>query len=122
MENSESIHSMPESEERTWALFSHLGLFIGAVVPFGCILTPFIIWQVNKDKSEFVTDHAKEALNFKLSMLIVYLVCGLLCIVLIGIPMLIAALVIDVVFSIKGAIKANNNEYFEYPHSFKFVS
>ncbi len=122
MENSESIHSMPESEERNWALFSHLGLFIGAIVPFGCILTPLVIWQMNKDKSEFVTDHAKEALNFKLSMLIAYLVCGLLCIVLIGFPMLLAALVIDVVFSIKGAIKASNNEYFEYPHSFKFIS
>jgi len=122
MENSESMYSMPEHEERNWALFSHLGLFIGAFVPFGVLLTPLVIWQLNKDKSEFVTDHAKEALNFKLSMLLVYIVCALLCIVLIGFPMLLAAFVVDIVFSIKGAIKASNNEYFEYPHSFKFIS
>ena len=121
MENSNLMESMSDSEERNWSLFSHLGMVAGMVIPLGSILLPLIIWQVNKDKSEYITDHAKEALNFQLSMLIVYLGCGLLCIILIGIPMLLVAVILDLVYSIKGAVKASNGEYYDYPFNFRFI-
>ncbi len=121
MEDSNMMTSMSYSEEKNWALFSHLGVFAGIFIPFGNILTSLIIWQINKEKSEFITDHAIEALNFKISMMIIYFICGLLCIVLIGIPMIIAAFVVDVIFSIKGAIKASEGEYYDYPFNFRFI-
>ncbi len=121
MENSEPLHTMTESEESNWALLAHLGTFIGMLIPFGNILTPLLAWQVNKDKSEFVAYHGKEALNFKITMLIVYIICGLLCIVLIGIPLLIIAFVLDVIWSIQGAIKAGRDEYFDYPYNFRLI-
>lgn len=121
MENNNLMTSMSESEERNWSLFSHLGMVAGMVIPLGSILLPLIAWQVNKDKSEFITDHAKEALNFQLTMLIIYIGCALLCIILIGFPLLFIAFVMDIVYSIKGAIKASNGEYYDYPFNFRII-
>jgi len=121
MEDSNSLYAMSESDERNWSLFSHLGMFFNLFIPFGSILTPLLIWQINKDKSEFVADHAKEALNFQLTMLIIYIGCALMCFILIGFPLLLAALIIDIVYSIKGASKANHGEYYDYPFNFRII-
>ena len=121
MKDHNLMHSMSESEERNWALFSHLGMLAGMFIPFGNILTPLIIWQVNKDKSEYITDHAKEALNFQLTMLIIYIGCALMCIILIGIPMLIIAFLLDIILSIIAAVKASNGEYYDYPFNFRLI-
>lgn len=121
MENSNLMTTMPESEENNWSLFSHLGLLAGMFIPFGSILLPLLIWQINKDKSEFVTDHAIEALNFQLSMFIVYLGCAVLCFILIGIPMVIIAFVLHIIYSIKGASAANRGDYYDYPFNIRFI-
>ena len=121
MENSNLMSSMSESEERNWALFSHLGVLGGMFVPFGNLLMPLLIWQLNKDKSEFITDHAIEALNFQLTMLIITIGCGLLCLIIIGIPLLIIAVILDIVFSVIAANKANKGEYYDYPFNFRFI-
>ena len=67
MEDSRLMNELSESEERNWALLSHLGLVAGMFVPLGSLLLPCLIWHLNKDKSDFVVDHAKEALNHELS-------------------------------------------------------
>ncbi|MFT5766061.1 MAG: putative Tic20 family protein [Saprospiraceae bacterium] len=121
MEDSNLMETMSVSEERNWSLFSHLGMVAGMAVPLGSILMPLIIWQVNKDKSEYITDHAIEALNFQLTMLIIYIGCAILCVILIGIPMLFAAFIYNLVYSIKGAVKASNGEYYDYPYNFRFI-
>lgn len=121
MENNKLMYSMDESEERNWSIFSHLGIFVGMIIPFGSLLTPFLIWQVNKDKSDFITDHAIEALNFQITMMIVYVVCLILCFIIIGIPMLFVAVVVDVVYSIKGAIRAGKGEYYDYPFNLRLI-
>lgn len=121
MENSNLMSSMSESEERNWSLFAHLGMLAGMFVPFGSVLLPLFIWQINKDKSDFVTDHAIEALNFQLTMLIIYIGCGLLCFILIGFPLLFVAFIIDIVYSIIAASKASRGEYYDYPFNFRFI-
>ncbi len=122
MENSNLMNSMSESEENNWALFSHLGILGGMVVPFGNILMPLMIWQINKDKSEYITEHAKEALNFQLTMLIIYFGCALMCLILIGFPMLVIAGIIHIVFTIIAATKASSGEYYDYPFNFRLIS
>ena len=121
MEDSNSIYSMSESEERNLAMLSHLGLLAGMFVPFGTFLLPLLIWQINKDKSDFVVEHAKEALNFQLTMLIIYLGCALMCIILIGIPLLIIAFVIHIIYTIQGASRAHSGEYYDYPFNFRLI-
>ncbi len=121
MENDKLMTSMSESEETNWSLFSHLGMVAGMFLPFGNILLPLFVWQVNKDKSEFVTDHAIEALNFQITMMLVYFICALLCIFLIGIPMLFIAFIYDLYHSIKGATVASKGEYYDYPNNIRFI-
>ncbi len=123
MENDNLIETIPESEERNWSLFSHLGMIAGAVlpIPFLNILVPLLSWQINKDKSDYITDHAIEALNFQITMMIIYLGCALMCIILIGIPMLFVAIALNVIYSIIAAVKASNGEYYDYPFNFRFI-
>lgn len=112
---------IPDSNEKLVATFSHLGIVAGTIVPFGSVLLPLILWLVYKDKSEYVAYHAKEALNFQLTMLIGFIASAILIFVFIGIPLLIALAIVDLVFCIIAAIRANEGERYRYPYTFRFV-
>jgi len=72
--------STPTSDERTFAILSH----ILAIVPGIGIFGPLVIWLIKKDESPFVEANAKESLNFQLTMLIAYAICWILVFVIIG--------------------------------------
>ena len=68
------------ADQRTMALAAHLlGIFTW-------FIGPLIIWLINKDDASkaFVTDQAKEALNFQITITIAMLICIVLTIVIIG--------------------------------------
>ena len=69
----------------------------------------------------FVDAQGKASLNFQISMTIYGLVAGLLCLILIGIPLVIALLVADLVLVIMASVKAANGESFRYPASIEFI-
>lgn len=69
----------PTSDEKTMALLSHVLTF---VFP---ILGPLVIYLVKKNESSFVTYHAKESLNFQITL---FIICVLLFISVIGILLL----------------------------------
>ncbi len=127
MENSELIddydhHPEPTNDERSFATFAHLGALAGCVIPMGSIILPLVIWLVKREESEYVDKQAKEALNFQISMAIMFIVAGLLCFILIGIPILIGLFVFDIVVSIIAAIRANEGRYYQYPINFRFIN
>ena len=66
--------STPTSDERTFAILSH----ILAIVPGIGIFGPLVIWLIKKDESSFVEANAKESLNFQLTMLICFIVFSLI--------------------------------------------
>lgn len=116
-----SLPSTPEKEERTWALAAHLSAYAGHLVPFGHILGPLIIWLIKRDSSDFVEDQAKEALNAQISVTIYAAVAFLLCFVLIGIPLLFALWLADVILIIVAAVNANDGTRYRYPLIFRLV-
>ena len=97
------------SDQRLWATLIHIGGIIFGFLP------PLIGYLVLKDRGEFINEHTKTALNFQLTILIAYVVGSILSIVLIGVFVLIAAWIIDIVFSIIAAIAANKGELYTYP-------
>ena len=105
------------TDQRTMALVAHL---LGILTWF---IGPLIIWLINKDDSSkaFVTDQAKEALNFQITITIAMLVCIVLMIVIIG--GLLAPLVglLNLVFCIIAGVKANNGEYYRYPFTLRLI-
>ena len=107
---------MNPADEKLWATLINLGgLFFG-------FLAPLIGYLVLKDRGPFVRAHAATALNFQLTLLIAYVVGTVLTFVLIGIFILLAAYVLNIVFCIVAAVKANRGEWYKYPMSIGFVS
>lgn len=104
-------------EDRTMALVAHLlGIFTGFI---GCL----VIWLINKDDASkaFVTDQAKEALNFQITVAIAFVISWILMFVLIGFLLLPAVGIANLVLCILGGIKANNGEAYRYPFALRLI-
>ena len=65
------------SQERTWSIVVHAAAFAGAILPFGSVLGPYIVWIIKKPESAEIDRQGRAAVNFQLSMLI-YALAGVL--------------------------------------------
>ena len=86
---------VPSVQERQWAMFAHLSALLGLIVTghwfgWGCFLGPLIIWLVKKDTMPFVNDQGKEALNFNITVAIVFFALFVLTLITLGLGVLIA--------------------------------
>ncbi len=97
------------SDDRNLALLTHILGF------FTRVLGPLIIWLIKKDQSKFLDHHGKQALNFQITVLIVYAVGSLTTFLVIGCIILPAVLVVDIVFSILAALAGSRGEWYRYP-------
>jgi hypothetical protein len=111
----------PRSQARTWDMLCHLSALAGYVIPFGNVIGPVIIWQIKKTEFPSVDEHGKEAVNFQISVLIYTFVSILLTFVLIGIPLLVATVIGNLVLIVIATIKANNGEAYRYPLTIRFI-
>jgi uncharacterized Tic20 family protein len=66
--------------------------------------------------------HGKIVANWIISLLIYFPACVVASVILIGIPALIALLIVAVIFPIIGGIKASNGEVWKYPLSIQFFN
>lgn len=112
----------PSAEERNWAVACHLSPLLGLLAwGIGILLGPFIVWLVKKDTLPFVNDQGKEALNFQITVFLIGVVCTALIFVLIGIPLLFALGVFDLVFMIIAAVKASEGVTYRYPVCLRLI-
>jgi len=111
-----------KNEEKTFGMLYHLLSLAGLIgVPFGNILGPLVIWLVKKNESSFVDQCGKESLNFQISLTIYAIGSAMLFFILIGMPLLIAVVILYIVCVIKASIKANNGEVYKYPLTIRFI-
>src|SRR2546422_1052191 len=94
-----------QSQERTWNMLCHLSALAGFVVPLGNILGPLLVWQIKKNEVPSVEAHGKESLNFQISMFIYAVVAALSLLALIGIVLLPAVLLTNLILVIVASIK-----------------
>jgi uncharacterized protein len=119
---SEISITSPSAEERQWATFAHLAALLGLVVwAAGILLGPLIVWLIKRDTMPFVNDQGKEALNFQITVFLAGVVCTALIFVLIGIPMLAALAVFDLIFIIIAAVKSNEGVAYRYPICLRLI-
>ena len=85
-------------------------------------LGPLIIWVTKGKEDAFVEQHAKEALNFQISMFIYLSVASLLILVLIGIILLPILIVLNIVFIVMETLKAGRKEPSRYPMCIRLIS
>jgi uncharacterized Tic20 family protein len=69
---------MLDNHHKNIATFIHLSTFSRFIIPFGNFIGPIVLWIANKEKSEFVDTHGKQAINFQISILLYALIMGLL--------------------------------------------
>ena len=111
-----------EKQARNWGMLCHLtalAAFLG--IPFGHILGPLIVWLIKKNEYPFVDEQGKESLNFQISVTIYSMPLFILVFLLIGIPLLIALFMADVMLVIIAAVKASNGESYRYPLTIRFI-
>ena len=108
--------------ESQFLMFMHLSQFAGFLIPFAGFALPIIMWLSFKDENDNVNKHGKNILNFIISWVIYYSVAAILSIILIGIPILIALGITNIVFVILAAIKASDKVYWQYPLTIQFLS
>ena len=120
-EQPQQKESQPSKDERTWAMLCHFSAFAGLIFPFGNFLAPLIIWLIKKDELPFIDDQGKEVLNFQISMVIYMIIAGILCIILIGIPILIGMIVFNFIITIIATVNANDGKYYRYPITIHFI-
>lgn len=113
--------SLSESDARTWATFAHLGILVGLIIPLGSVLTPLLIWMTQREKSDFVDHHGKEALNFQITMLILMIVGAILAFFKIGFVLVGILAIINFVFSVIAAISANKGDRYKYPYTLRLI-
>ncbi len=58
---------MQHNNENTNAFLIHISSFAGYLFPLGSIITPLVLWQTLKERSHFLDEHGKEAVNFNIS-------------------------------------------------------
>lgn len=104
-------------EDKTLAMLTHLS---GIILSF---IVPLIIWLTNKDKADkgFLNDQAKEALNFQITLLIVYVVGTILTVILIGALINLVAWLACIILSILAALKANEGVAYRYPFALRLI-
>jgi hypothetical protein len=106
---------MSDTDQRLWAMLSHLGGILFGIIP------SLVIWLVYKDKSRFVEEQAKEALNFQITILIGMVVSGVLTLILIGFVLMAVIGIADLVFCIIAGLAANKGEAYRYPFALRLI-
>lgn len=114
----------PNSEQQTWRVLAHASALIQFIgVP--SFVGPLAVWLIRREDTA-VEPHAREALNFQLSLIIYFaalVVIGIIAaitivgLLLVPILILLALILVvaEVVFAILAALAASRGELYRYP-------
>lgn len=110
--------SPPAQDEKTFAILAHV------LTTFCCGIGGLVIWLMKKDQSRFVAENAKHALFFWLAVFAFQIGLGivgvLVAFVLPPVALLFNAvsllvMLVQVGYTVLGAIRANEGKIFKYP-------
>ena len=116
----------PSLTDRQWAAAAHgaallFALLTSWVAGIAGAVAALVVWMLVRDKSPFASEHAKEALNFNLSMFIYAAIAVLLVIFTLGIglivalPMWLVLALAWIVGTLLAEFKAYDGQPYRYP-------
>ena len=116
----------PSLTDRQWAAAAHASALLAAlltiwVAGIAGAVAALVVWMLVRDKSEFAAGHAREALNFNLSMFIYAALLTVLVIFTLGIglvvalPMWVVLALVWIVCTLVAAFKAYDGQQYRYP-------
>ena len=116
---------LSESDDKLWASLAHFGGVLW-------ILPSLLIYLVLKDRGPKVRVEAKEALNWQITFLIIWIIWIIIA-AIITIPLLLAGIgflatligfliwAANAALSIIGGLKVNSGGSYRYPFAFRFI-
>ncbi len=119
--NAESGAAEPSQDDRNMALVSHAGSLLG-LLTLGALnfVVPLAIWLMKKDDSSFVGEHARESLNFQITVLLLGLLLLPLSLITCGVPNLLLDVVV-IVLVIIGGLTAREGRSYRYPFALRLL-
>ncbi|MFW6154213.1 MAG: DUF4870 domain-containing protein [Planctomycetota bacterium] len=112
-----------DKETRYWATGCHLAgfaLYLSPIPVLG-VVAPLVIWLIKRENSPFIDAHGKAVVNFQLSLLIYLFVSAILVFVIVGFLLILALIVMQIILTINGAVRAQNGEPYRYPVAIRFI-
>ena len=145
MQTASFPQSLPSSDSRQWAAGMHIGALVLALLTswmsgLAGALVAGIVWLAKRDEDAFVAQHAREALNFHLSMFLYACAIVVAAIALLGATVLtlgigaivtlpaglvlaaaaVGLAVLWLVSGILAAVHAWNGEHYRHPMTLRF--
>ena len=116
----------PSLSDRQWAAGAHVAALLAAMMTslwagVAGAIAALIVWMLVRDKSAFASEHAKEAVNFNLSMFIYAALLTVLVIFTLGIGIIVALpmwgilALLWIVCTLVAAFKAYDGQPYRYP-------
>ena len=115
----------PEPSARNWAIVAHLGPIALSLMSLGILgwLVPLVVLLTQKESSPFAAEHARESLNFRITLLIGYLLSlPLLMLWCLFIPIWLAIWLVEIALGIVAAVRASEGQPYRYPFALRLVS
>ena len=116
----------PSLSDRQWAAGAHVAALLAAMLTslwagVAGAIAALVVWMLVRDKFAFASEHAKEALNFNLSMFIYAAIAVVLVVFTLGIglivalPMWVVLALAWIVCTLLAAFKAYDGQPYRYP-------
>lgn len=117
-------------DQQTWRVLAHASAFV-QFLGIPSVVGPLVVWLIRRD-DPVVEPHARDALNFQLSLLI-YFVAGLIlafltAITIVGLVvtvfiviLLLVLVVLELVFALLATLAASRGERYVYPMSLQLI-
>lgn len=104
------------SNDRNIAVLTHLGGIFFSVFP------ALVVWFLKKDDNPFIGSQAREALNFQITMIIAYMIAGILAWILIGFLLYPLLWLTNLILCILAATHVSKGEAYQYPFALRLIS
>ena len=114
-----------QRDDKNMAMLVHLLPLFGFMVPGLNIVIPLVIWLMQRDRSPYIEHHARESLNFQITITLLATLWFILKLLLVGfllLPLVPVIIVVVLVFMVRAAMKAGSGEFYRYPVSLRLVS
>ncbi len=104
------------ANDKNIAVLTHLAGIFFSFVP------ALIVWLLKKDDSAFIGTQAREALNFQITVVIAYMVAGVLAWILVGLLFFPIIWVGNLVLCLVAAINVSKGENYQYPLALRLIN
>ena len=87
----------------------------------GSFIPPLVIYLIKNRDSGYVADHARESLNFQITLIVLFIISSILAVLIIGLLFIWLLGFLDLVLVIVAAIRASESKLYRYPFNLRLI-